>query len=561
MAYATRRSYAGAAPACTLTNAINSSDTSALLTGDVTNWNNTTNGPFYMVIDPGLSTEEKVLVSTRSGSSLSSITRGVDGTTASSHSAGATCYPVFTAVDADQANKVASTLTTKGDLLATDGTVLNRLAVGTNDYVLKADSSATNGVAWGQVAAAGIASDAVTTAKILDANVTAGKLATDSVTTAKIADLNVTGAKLANLTVSTKTASYTLVAADRNTRVVMNSSSSTSITVNTSLFSAGDVVWIHNIGSGTCTVTAGTATVTTSGSLALAQWGGGTLYFTSASAAIFFPAGGGVSFGSASGGTSSSITVGGVGYTLLSFTSTGSLTVSKDGVFDVLLIGGGGGGGTGGEYGYGGGNHQVDGGGGGGGGYITSTIYLTAGTHTITVGAGGAQNTHGEDSTIGAFISGFGGGHGGFPWVVGGYGGSNGGNTGYISSAGPTKSSQGYAGGVGTADLGYSNGTNRGGGGGGAAAVGASGSASGNGGAGVDISTWLGQSSGTTYKAGGGGGGRYAGSAGSGGTGGGGAGGTSGGATAGTANSGGGGGGGYSGAGAGGSGIVYVRFK
>lgn len=148
MAYATRRSYAGAAPACTLTNAINSSDTSALLTGDVTNWNNTTNGSFYMVIDPGLSTEEKVLVGTRSGSSLSSITRGVDGTTASSHSAGATCYPVFTAVDADQANKVASTLTTKGDLLVTDGTVLNRLAVGSDRQNLVADSSATNGVKW-----------------------------------------------------------------------------------------------------------------------------------------------------------------------------------------------------------------------------------------------------------------------------------------------------------------------------------------------------------------------------------------------------------------------------
>lgn len=148
MAYATRRSYAGAAPACTLTNAINSSDTTALLTGDVTNWNNTANGSFYMVIDPGLSTEEKVLVGSRSGSSLSSITRGVDGTTASSHSAGATCYPVFTAVDADQANKVASTMTTKGDLLVTDGSVLNRLAVGSNYEVLGAASGATNGVAW-----------------------------------------------------------------------------------------------------------------------------------------------------------------------------------------------------------------------------------------------------------------------------------------------------------------------------------------------------------------------------------------------------------------------------
>ena len=148
MPYAARRSYAGAAPACTLTNAITSGDTSALLTGDVTNWNNTASGGFYMVIDPGLSTEEKVFIGSRSGSSLSSITRGVDGTTAASHNAGATCYPVFTAVDADQANKVASTLTTKGDLLATDGSALNRLAVGTNGQALVADSSATNGVTW-----------------------------------------------------------------------------------------------------------------------------------------------------------------------------------------------------------------------------------------------------------------------------------------------------------------------------------------------------------------------------------------------------------------------------
>lgn len=155
MAYATRRSYAGAAPACTLTNSITSVDTSALLTGDVTNWTTTTSGPFYMVIDPGLVTEEKVLVGTRSGSSLSSITRGVDGTTASSHSAGATCYPVFTAVDADQANAVAAALTTKGDLLVTNGSALNRLAVGTNGYVLTADSAETNGVKWAVTAAAG----------------------------------------------------------------------------------------------------------------------------------------------------------------------------------------------------------------------------------------------------------------------------------------------------------------------------------------------------------------------------------------------------------------------
>ena len=155
MAYANRRSYAGAAAACTLTSSISSGDTSLTLTGTVSGWPNTADGSFHMVIDPGLSTEEKILVGSRSTGSLSSITRGVDGTTASSHSAGATCYPVFTATDADQANKVASTLTTKGDILVTTGSVLNRLAVGTNGFVLTADSAETNGVKWAVTAAAG----------------------------------------------------------------------------------------------------------------------------------------------------------------------------------------------------------------------------------------------------------------------------------------------------------------------------------------------------------------------------------------------------------------------
>lgn len=86
----------------------------------------------------------------------------------------------------------------------------------------------------------------------------------------------------------TKTASYVLTAADAGTTIQMNSASSTTITVNTALFAAGDVVFIQNIGAGVCTITAGTATVTTAGSLALTQWEGGQLYFTSTGASIFF---------------------------------------------------------------------------------------------------------------------------------------------------------------------------------------------------------------------------------------------------------------------------------
>ncbi len=92
-----------------------------------------------------------------------------------------------------------------------------------------------------------------------------------------------------NWTVSNKTASYTLAATDKGTRVVMSNASATTITVNTNIFAAGDTLFIQNIGAGTCTITAGTATVTSAGSLAIPQWGSGTLYFTSASAAIYFP--------------------------------------------------------------------------------------------------------------------------------------------------------------------------------------------------------------------------------------------------------------------------------
>jgi hypothetical protein len=256
-----------------------------------------------MVIDPGLANEEKILVITRSTGSLSSVTRGVDGTVASAHNAGATCYPVFTAVDADQANKVASTLTTKGDLLVTDGSALNRLAAGTNDYLLVADSGQTNGVKWAQVNASGIASDAVTTAKILDANVTeakiassavtAAKIGTDAVTTAKIQDNAVTQAKLAdrvvgsaeysNLTLNAQTGTtYTLVLADAHKVVTLNNASPIALTVPTNAsvaFSVGDQISLVQTGAGQVTVAgAGGVTVNSTPGLKLrAQWSGATL--------------------------------------------------------------------------------------------------------------------------------------------------------------------------------------------------------------------------------------------------------------------------------------------
>jgi hypothetical protein len=85
-----------------------------------------------------------------------------------------------------------------------------------------------------------------------------------------------------------KTANYVLVAADAGTTVAMDAATATTITVDTGLFAAGDTVFIQNLGAGDCTITAGTATVATAGSLILPQNDAGILYFTSASAAIFY---------------------------------------------------------------------------------------------------------------------------------------------------------------------------------------------------------------------------------------------------------------------------------
>ena len=145
MAAFTRRQYAGAASATTITAGINTTDTTCTL-ASTTGWPSSAGVPFYVVIDPGTSAEEKVSA-TISGTTLT-ITRAQDDTVASTHSAGATIYPVFTANDADEANELVSKLTTKGDLLVTTGSALNRLAVGSDGQALIADAASTNGVKW-----------------------------------------------------------------------------------------------------------------------------------------------------------------------------------------------------------------------------------------------------------------------------------------------------------------------------------------------------------------------------------------------------------------------------
>ena len=148
MAAFQRRQYAGSAVPTTTTSLLTVGGTSVTILA-TTGWPSQADVPFYVVIGAQSAFEEKCLA-TISGNTLT-LVRAQDDTTAYEHSIGAKVYPVFTANDADEANELVSKLTTKGDLLVTDGNGLFRLGVGTDGYFLKAASSASVGVEWASI--------------------------------------------------------------------------------------------------------------------------------------------------------------------------------------------------------------------------------------------------------------------------------------------------------------------------------------------------------------------------------------------------------------------------
>lgn len=243
MAVKIRRSYKGAATSAVLDSSGVSSatQTSISLTTSPSNW---PTGKFFVVVAPGTAQEEKMCV-TLSGSTLTVVSpssistspdkdgRGIDDTTArSTITAGSTVYPVFTAIDADEANQLTSTYANQGGIVYQGASTFTQLAIGTAGQVLKVNSTA-NAPEWGTVGAGGIADGAVTEAALAPNAVTSGKIAngaivnddinasaaiaysklslnnsivasdltSNSVTTAKIVDANVTNAKLDYTTV------------------------------------------------------------------------------------------------------------------------------------------------------------------------------------------------------------------------------------------------------------------------------------------------------------------------------------------------------------------------
>ena len=142
-----------------------------------------------------------------------------------------------------------------------------------------------------------------------------------------------------------------------------------------------------------------------------------------------FVQGGGTPLATVTGSTGSPTidTTSRAGKTIYKFTGSGTITIGVAGSCEILVVGGGGSGKFAGPV------PGSTAGGGGAGGYIYSTsAFLTAGTQTVTVGAGAASDGKtGEGSKIGTvyYTSGGGAGSGGSGAGSGASGGGGNGST------------------------------------------------------------------------------------------------------------------------------------
>lgn len=174
---------------------------------------------FTVVLDPDTINEEVIFITAVSSDTFT-IVRGRAGTSAVSHTAGATVKHVLTSDDLNFYTTGVATanaavpknlLTTKGDVIvAQTSATLARLGVGTNDHVLTADSAQTLGVKWAPL----------------------------PVTTLDISFTSVTGT------------TYNLASGDVNKLVRFDNAATVTVTVPATTFGVGDQVHIQQIGAG-----------------------------------------------------------------------------------------------------------------------------------------------------------------------------------------------------------------------------------------------------------------------------------------------------------------------
>jgi hypothetical protein len=104
----TRREYKAGRPTTLTGGGLAIGGTSFTIESDV-NWPTGADNPFWVTIDGGEPNEERILCSSRSGTTVTVATspssgRGQDTTTETNHASGATIWPSWSATDADEAN-------------------------------------------------------------------------------------------------------------------------------------------------------------------------------------------------------------------------------------------------------------------------------------------------------------------------------------------------------------------------------------------------------------------------------------------------------------------------
>lgn len=129
----TRKSYAGGAVATRLADDITAGATT-ITVADASTYPSSSN-PFVIAINRGSSSEEKVLIGSRSGNVLTVTTRGYDGTSALAHITNEVVEHVLDAVSIDEANAFANILTTRGDQLVYGASGAIRVAKGVSGQV------------------------------------------------------------------------------------------------------------------------------------------------------------------------------------------------------------------------------------------------------------------------------------------------------------------------------------------------------------------------------------------------------------------------------------------
>jgi hypothetical protein len=250
---------------------------------------------FTVAIDPDTSNEEICFITANSGNDFT-IVRGQAESTAISHASGATVKHVLTSDDliffrngvsvADGAIP-ESLVTTKGDVIAATGSAaVTRVGIGSNGYVLTADSTQTPGVKWDSA----FPSQTGNNGKFLGTDGSVASWSTITVpdplpsqTSNGGKYLTTNGSTAAwspvNVEINAKTASYSLLASDAGRLVTIDSGSNTTITVPNGVFSIGQQIALASLGAGIVTVDSdGTSIIlATPGTLLRTQYSTATL--------------------------------------------------------------------------------------------------------------------------------------------------------------------------------------------------------------------------------------------------------------------------------------------